>query len=472
VNTRQLLIDRFRCPGYIADFALTGDLSSEPGYFQLGEDLVCYGQCSSGVPAKSAMALLHDALEGIGTNRPSVQIPFDPVQVIDNLRNEQYLGILNDTLLTRNKAFLKLYYSMRPAVPLRMRKHLQALYFRNRDTLSFPAWPVDATVEKILDQLLVLAMKSRHIRKIPFIWFWPQRNRSCTILTHDVETRAGMQLCPRLMDLADSFAVKTSFQIVPEKRYHVSEAFLNSIRQRGFEINIHDLNHDGLLFADREQFLRRADRINHYARQFGARGFRSGMLYRNAGWLDALDVSYDMSIPNVAHMDPQPGGCCTIFPFFVNGILELPVTTTQDYTLFHILNDYSIGLWQEQIALIRERHGLISFIIHPDYVIDEKAQSVYIDLLHYLTKLRSHGETWIALPREVDSWWRLRSNMDLINVRGSWQIRGEGSERARLAYAVLNDDETLRYELADPSQSNEEDLPQGALELSLASHRV
>jgi hypothetical protein len=154
-----------------------------------------------------------------------------------------------------------------------------------------------------------------------------------------------------------------------------------------------------------------------------------------------------MSIPNMAHLDPQQGGCCTVLPFFVGNILELPLTTTQDYSLFHILDDYSIRLWKEQIALIRQKHGLISFIVHPDYVIDQAARRVYAELLHYLCALRSKGQTWIALPGEIAAWWRLRSEMKLINVGGAWRIEGKGSERARIAYAVRVND-TISYELA------------------------
>src|SRR3989442_11558067 len=40
------------------------------------------------------------------------------------------------------------------------------------------------------------------------------------------------------------------------------ENFLSTFRDRGFEINVHDLNHDGSLFSDRKEFLRRANRIN------------------------------------------------------------------------------------------------------------------------------------------------------------------------------------------------------------------
>ncbi len=329
---------------------------------------------------------------------------------------------------------------MRPGLPVAVRKYFQKLYFRGWDRIPFPHWPVDRAVENIFEQLLVLSMKARKVKKVPFIWFWPDGDRSCVIMTHDVETTAGRDFCPQLMDLNDSFGIKGSFQIVPEKRYLVQEPFLKEIRSRGGEVNVQDLNHDGLLFSDRGEFLRRAERINNYARQFGARGFRSGVLYRNTDWYDALDFSYDMSIPNVAHLDPQHGGCCTVFPFFIGSILELPVTTTQDYSIFHVLGDYSIRLWQEQIALIREKHGLISFVVHPDYIIDDAPRRVYIELLQYLCELRSQGEIWMALPSEVSTWWRLRSKMNLVNMGDSWCIEGQGSERARLAYAVLEND--------------------------------
>ncbi len=61
-----------------------------------------------------------------------------------------------------------------------------------------------------------------------------------------------------------------------------------------------------------------------------------------------------MSVPNVAHLDPQRGGCCTVMPYFIGDILEIPVTTIQDYTLFNILNDFSTRIWKEQTAIIRE----------------------------------------------------------------------------------------------------------------------
>jgi hypothetical protein len=446
-KTAKLLTDHFRCPEDLADFTVARDLSHDSGYFRLGSNIICYGQCSSGAPAESPAEILHDSREHVSRNGSSVHLPFDPVQIVDNLRCERYhtsKGVPAANNFVRN-----MYYLARPFLPVSLRRLLQKLYFRGWDKTPFPAWPVDRTIEDIFEQILVLSMKSKNVERLPFIWFWPEGARSCTMLTHDVETSAGVDHCPQLIDLTDSFGIKSSFQFVPEKRYPIPESLLKTIRQRGFEINVHDLNHDGHLFSARDQFLRRAERINCYARQFDALGFRSAVMYRNTDWYDAFDFSYDMSIPNVAHLDPQQGGCCTVLPFFIGKILELPVTTTQDYTLFHILNDYSIRLWKEQISLIRQKHGLVSFIIHPDYVIDEAPRRVYSELLQYLCQLRSQGETWIALPKEVANWWRLRSEMNLVKVQGSWHIEGKGRERARLAYAVLAKDR-ISYEF-DPS---------------------
>ena len=179
------------------------------------------------------------------------------------------------------------------------------------------------------------------------------------------------------------------------------------------------MNHDGLLFSDRNLFLARAERINAYGEQFGASGFRAGVLYHNLDWYDGLNFSYDMSVPSVGNLEPQRGGCCSVMPYFIGRILELPVTTTQDYTLFHILRQYSADLWKGQVARIMERHGLASFIIHPDYLLEARALDTYRSLLGHLADLREQGKLWIALPGEVDQWWRARSQMKLVYKGGA-----------------------------------------------------
>ena len=455
VNTQtqasRVLTDHFRCPDELIDLVVSKGQSARPGYFRFGNDAICYGQCSSAMPAETVTGPLHDALQDVKIAGSSVRLPFDPAQIVNNLRHERYHSdhALGRTANKSSGLIRKLYYLTRPLLSVPLRKHLQRIYLGDWEKIPFPHWPVDFTVEDIHEQLLAFSMKSRNVTKIPFIWFWPKGALSCTAVTHDVETAAGWDFCSQLMDLDDSFGIKSSFQVIPEERYSVQQERLNAMKERGFELNVHDLNHDGNLMTDRDEFLRRAPEINRHGKAFGALGFRSAVLYRNIDWHHALDFSYDMSIPNVAHLDPQRGGCCTVFPFFNGDILELPVTMSQDYSLFHILKDYSINLWKKQISLIRQRHGLMQMIIHPDYIMDEPARRVYAELLDYLAGMRDCGETWIALPAEVAAWWRLRSKLRIVNEGGSWQIKGDGAEKAQIAFANLTD-EKLSYEL-DPT---------------------
>jgi hypothetical protein len=335
------------------------------------------------------------------------------------------------------------YYSIRPLLGLPVRKHLQRLWHRRWKEIDFPAWPVDTTVERLMGLLLAEAMRRWNRDPMPFIWFWPDGAPACVSLTHDVETAAGVSFTPRLMDLDGQFGIPASFQVIPEKQYQVTNAFLGGILSRGFELNVQDLTHEGNLFSSREEFLARSKFINNYLHEWGSLGFRAGRMYRNTEWFDALNIAYDMSIPNTARLDPQRGGCCTVFPYFLGQILELPLTTTQDYTLLHILGEYSLDLWKVQTALILKEHGLATFLVHPDYIREPRALALYAGLLGHLAALRESECVWIAPPGEVNRWWRQRSQMTLVQTGDVWRIEGPGSERARIAWASIRNGEAI-----------------------------
>ena len=428
------LLQYFRCPERFGAFVPKGPFSGEPGYFRFGKETTCYGvYCADQVPGRPAAEALHDALRDVEFKGGFVSLPFDPSEVVENLRYEKYV---NDWRHEGHlSALTEMYYLARPMLPVAIRRHLQKLYLRGWEKILFPRWPVDTSVDALLHQLLLLAIRSSGVEQIPFIWFWPEGAPSCAIMTHDVETATGRDFCRTLMDLDDSFGVKASFQVIPEERYRVDGEFLSSIRSRGFELVVHDLNHDGHLYKTQKQFLERAAKINAYGREFAAKGFRAGVLYRKQLWYDALDFEYDMSVPNVAHLDPQRGGCCTVMPYFLGNLLELPVTTTQDYSLFNILNDYSTSLWERQIELIMEKHGLMSFVVHPDYIMGTREWATYKALLNHLAHLREEKRIWITTPGDVNRWWRQRAEMTLVEHDGRWEVEGAGREQARVAYA-------------------------------------
>lgn len=431
----KTLLDHYRCPEEFSScFSFVGEPSEQAQFFRFGQSTI-YGRLTSRLLTEPRRQEVGNLSVDAEVRNSHCLLPFDSDEVAENLYRERY-PIKSWLATGPGRSGRQAYYALRSSLPFGVRRYLKRISLRGWEQKAFPFWPVDRTVDIMFEQLLLLAMEARGVSEVPFIWFWPKGYSGCVVMTHDVETSVGLAFCSSLMDLDDRYGMKSSFQIVPESRYAVPARLLQSMRDRGFEINVHDWNHDGLLFSDRNLFLTRVDKINQSAVEWGAQGFRSGALYRNLDWYDRFAVSFDMSVPNVGHLDAQPGGCCTVKPYFIGGLLEIPVTTTQDYMLFHLLRDYSISLWQRQLDLIVESNGLASFIVHPDYIIEERAQQVYMELLSYLSMLSVQKKLWIALPREINRWWRERSAMNLVRGESGWRVEGPGSERACVAYAI------------------------------------
>jgi hypothetical protein len=441
-NLIQAVSNHYRCPAEFLDFGLSGELPSDSGFFQFGP-ATCYGRSVKNGHRGQPNSPPIDMLSNVDLDGTRLVLPFDPNEVISNLRLERYPSGQFDQY---ESALKSIYYRLRPFTNRTLRKYIQRLRASNWQNKRFPKWPVDTTVEDLCESLLLLSLQASGVERIPFIWFWPEGARGCVSMTHDVETEAGRNFCEQLLDIDDSFGIKASYQIVPEERYEVPQEFLNHLNARGCEVCVQDLNHDGRLFDQRDEFQRRAAVINRYGREYGAKGFRSAVLYRKPEWYGDLDFSYDMSIPNVAHLDPQRGGCCTVMPYFIGDVLELPLTTVQDYTLFHVLDEKSISLWRTQFETILSKNGFASFIVHPDYITESKTQAVYKDLLAMLRELRRRENLWFALPRDVDNWWRARNQMSVVKDGEAWRIIGEGADRAVLAFASVVDGK-LAYEL-------------------------
>jgi hypothetical protein len=443
------LIEGYRCREEFLKFRQSADLAADDGYFLFGPTAICYGRYPRGLGQKRAGTSLNDLAKCVSRQANGVVIPFDVDECVDNLRLERYPESQMDL---ETRLFKETYYWLRPILSDSIRAWMQRLRAASGKNNAFPRWPVDTSVEGIFETLLTLALQDEAVQEIPFIWFWPKGATGCVLMTHDVEAERGAAFCEQLMAIDEEFGIRGSFQIVPEERYPVNEEFLERLRRRGFEVCVQDLNHDGRLFDEREEFLRRAARINEYGRWFGANGYRSAILYRRTDWYGDLDFSFDMSIPNVAPMDPQRGGCCTVRPYFIGKILEIPLTTVQDYTLFHILRERTIDLWKQQIEMILAKNGLVSFIVHPDYIQELETFAVYKQLLVYLREIRERRNLWFALPGEINDWWRARSRMSVVPDGKGWRIEGEGAERAVLAFATLVDGKVV-YQM-EPGKSD------------------
>ncbi len=251
----QAVNDRYRCREKFFDLVLNEQLSFDDGYFRFGPHTICYGRSCSGAREPRPDFSLYDTIRDVLAGDGKLGLPFDPTEIIDNLRLERY-AITQDMGSSFRDFFRRLYYLLRPLTNLAVRKQIQKFHARNWKKLSFPKWPVDTTVEHICETLLLMSMQAKGVTRVPFVWFWPDGASGCLTMTHDVETRTGRDRCADLMDVDDAFGIKAAFGIVPEERYEVSSSLLELIRNRGCDLVIQDLNHDGRLFDSKEEFLR------------------------------------------------------------------------------------------------------------------------------------------------------------------------------------------------------------------------
>jgi peptidoglycan/xylan/chitin deacetylase (PgdA/CDA1 family) len=180
---------------------------------------------------------------------------------------------------------------------------------------------------------------------------------------------------------------------------------MDELRERGFEVGLHGLHHDGKTFRSASEFLGQAEGINRHLQQFKALGFRAPLTHRNPGWMQALDMDYDLSFFDTDPYEPVAGGTMSLWPFTVGRFLELPYTLVQDHTLTEVLKETTPRIWLEKVDFIRRYSGMALVITHPDYLRNPTSWRMYAD---FLRVMRNRADFWHALPRDLAGWWRAR----------------------------------------------------------------
>lgn len=153
---------------------------------------------------------------------------------------------------------------------------------------------------------------------------WPEGKRFAFVLTHDVEGPDGLDRCRGLAEQEYAHGFRSSYNFIPEGPYVVPPDLRAWLQSQGFEVGVHDLQHDGHLFSSPQGFELKARRINDYLRGWEVQGFRSGFMLHNLDWLHQLNIQYDCSTFDTDPFEPQPDGVSTIFPFWVPKPPPLP----------------------------------------------------------------------------------------------------------------------------------------------------
>src|SRR5579864_7815085 len=142
----------------------------------------------------------------------------------------------------------RIYYRIKPFVPQSVRTSVRRRFAGRLRKKVAEVWPIMPGSERR-----------------PSEWCgWPGGKQFAFVLTHDVETAAGLHRCRELMALEEELGFRSSYNFVPEGEYEVSKQLRDDLRSSGFEVGVHDLKHDGQLYRSRREFSSRATRINNY----------------------------------------------------------------------------------------------------------------------------------------------------------------------------------------------------------------
>ena len=346
----------------------------------------------------------------------------DSEPVIQRLLHEEYLP--PDKRLPSPSVMA--YYRVKKYIPLGLRHWINYAAVRARPRDQFPNWPCETALIEVWWDWLKAALLMVGQQDTWHLGFWPEGKQCCIALTHDVEGPIGFSRMQRMADLEERYGFRSSWNL-PLAQYPIDWKIVEQMRLRGFEFGAHGLAHDGRMFRSLDDFEKCRVEVERIAAEHNLVGFRGPSTLRNAQWISRMTFSYDSSFSDTDPYEPQPGGSCSLFPFFLSQVVELPYTLPQDHTLIHLVRRSPIPIWATKARWIQSLGGMILTLVHPDYSGDPPHLMAYEELLKILSEFDT---AWRALPMEVAQWWRERAQMKLTIKDGKPCIEGPGARRA------------------------------------------
>ena len=344
---------------------------------------------------------------------------------------------IEDILFERYLKHKKPFYTRFPIsyriVPVFIRNPIFEFIKKRKKVPEFPEWPVDSTVD-LLRYAYLMLIKRKTFEKIPYIGFWPDKKDFAICLTHDLETETSFDNIEAMRVIERKYGFKSTWNVLC-KRYEIDFEKLKKLEKEGCEIALHGYNHDGKMpYLSNKKIDKRINKCLFKLKDFKVDSFRSAQLQRNEKFLKYISKYFicDSSVPDTEFKSAfaMKSGCCTVFPFMIDGMVEIPLTVPQDFRLIYTLKlndeDY-LKLWKDKIDHIKELGGIVSIVTHPDDYIsgNERYLTLYDKTLEYLSKLEKfYHDTQINIAK----WWLERNNCKIDGGKIT------GSERATTTY--------------------------------------
>jgi peptidoglycan/xylan/chitin deacetylase (PgdA/CDA1 family) len=190
------------------------------------------------------------------------------------------------------------------------------------------------------------------------------------VLTHDLDSPEGLRnLVDRFLPIEEAHGARSTSFVVPSA-WPLDHDLLAEAQTRGHELGIHGFDHaNRTAFAPPDVRRERLLAGRALADRYQMDGYRAPSLLRTSELLADLDGMYrfDSSIPTSGGLFPVPNnGCATARPFYIGGVLEIPVSMPRDGSLQFL--GYSpaeiLALWQRCAGQIARSGGVVVLLTH------------------------------------------------------------------------------------------------------------
>jgi hypothetical protein len=274
---------------------------------------------------------------------------------------------------------------------------------------GYPGWPNERRLDDLRAELWADAAAQRGLRLTTPTY--RDGHRGAVLLTHDIDSRSDIGGISDIRALERRHGLPSSVGFIPLMSWPEA-AVIEDLTHDGCEVYCHDIRHDGRLAyegslamrADFERFFR-----DHPDVRSLLRGFRSGQLLMTSGLLGSLAdwFEYDLSLPDTEKGGPYGAraGCATVYPFLVDGVLEIPLTMPQDFFLFNVEHLDSAGMlsvWRDKLEAVLSRGGVAVVNTHPVWTNPKRAGAWAA--YHGLLETIASADAWVTTPSVLHDW--------------------------------------------------------------------
>lgn len=279
----------------------------------------------------------------------------------------------------------------------------------SRTRLIFPRWPCETALVGYWKRWLSDVLEEFRLSDAWHLAFWPEGAKCSIVLTHDIRNANDLTQIGEICDIEERLGFRSAWYL-PVEDFEIEWCQIEELQSRGFEFGIRGTRTDQETPGDERKLQRLEPSLQRAIRDHYYRGFRAPSVCRDVSRIGGQDFDFDSSFCDTDPFDQRPGGTCSVFPFFIGKLVELPITLGRDHTIIQLLRRNPLSTWSLKARWLANAGAMILLATEPRYLSIASYGDAYKNFLVDVSKIKA----WHALPSEVAAWWRLRDKATLL----------------------------------------------------------